>query len=48
MSKKHSEQFSPEETQKRFVAALRGARITGAKHKVVPPKKKPKGKQNPA
>jgi hypothetical protein len=33
MSKKLSEQFSPEETQKRFEAALRGRSIVGAKHK---------------
>lgn len=34
--------FSAEETQKRFEAALRGARIAGAKHKVTRKKAKPK------
>jgi hypothetical protein len=49
MSKKADDQFSPEEAQKRFEAALRGARIAGAKHKVEP-KRPPKKrrKRNPA
>jgi hypothetical protein len=29
---KDTEKYSPEETQKRFVAALRGARIAGPQH----------------
>jgi hypothetical protein len=41
MAKKSGEdQFSKVETQKRFEAALRGARISGAKHKSAPRKKK--------
>jgi hypothetical protein len=43
------DQFSPEETKKRFEAALRGARIAGAKHKSAPKKKaSQKRKRNPA
>jgi hypothetical protein len=34
------EKFTEAETQKRFEAALRGARIAGAKHKVAPKKAK--------
>lgn len=33
MTKKSAAQFTPEETQKRFEAALRGARIAGHKSK---------------
>jgi hypothetical protein len=33
MKKKQEELFSPEETQRRFVAALRGARAVGPTHK---------------
>jgi hypothetical protein len=35
-SGKSDDKFSEAETQKRFEAALRGARIAGAKHKVAP------------
>jgi hypothetical protein len=42
MAKKPDDQFTPEETQKRFEAALRGARITGHKSKAeIPAKRKP-------
>jgi hypothetical protein len=36
MSKATDEKFSEAETQKRFEAALRGARVAGAKHKAAP------------
>jgi hypothetical protein len=39
---KSDDQFSQEETHKRFVAALRGARIAGPQHKSVTPKRKRK------
>ena len=39
MSKKPDDQYSKNETQQRFEAALRGARIAGPKHKIVTPKK---------
>lgn len=38
------EKFSEAETQKRFEAALRGARIAGAKHKSAPNKNAKKRK----
>ena len=45
------DQYSPEETAKRFEAALRGARIAGAKHKSAPKRmvdtKQIKGKKKP-
>jgi len=44
MNKKSDEHFSPEEAQKRFEAALRGARIAGAKHKAAPKKAKKRKK----
>jgi hypothetical protein len=40
MGKNQDEKFNPEETQKRFEAALRGARIAGPKPKSVTPKRK--------
>lgn len=45
MSKEKDDKFSESETQKRFEAALRGARIAGAKHKVAPKKAKRKKKR---
>lgn len=33
IDKDNSERFEPEETRRRFEAALRGARIAGPKHK---------------
>ncbi|HWV54398.1 hypothetical protein [Pseudorhodoplanes sp.] len=40
MNMKSDEHFSLEEAQKRFEAALRGARIAGAKRKAAPKKSK--------
>jgi hypothetical protein len=44
--------FSNKETQKRFEAALRGARIAGPQHKIVTPKRakaqRKKAKKKPA
>jgi hypothetical protein len=37
--RKRDDQFSAAEATRRFEAALRGARITGPKHKTVTPKK---------
>lgn len=42
MAKKQEDKFSEAETQKRFEAALRGARIAGAKHRETPRKAKVK------
>ncbi|WP_409726038.1 hypothetical protein [Pseudorhodoplanes sp.] len=38
------DKFSEAETQKRFEAALRGARVAGAKHKPAPKKVKKRKK----
>jgi hypothetical protein len=35
----NSDQYSDAETLRRFNAALRGARIAGAKHRIVTPKR---------
>jgi hypothetical protein len=46
MAKKSDERFSPDETQQRFDAALRGARITGHKPmKDIPARRKVSGKK---
>jgi hypothetical protein len=43
MAKKSDDEFTPEQTQKRFEAALRGARVTGHKPMSdVAPKRKTK------
>ena len=46
MTKTHDDQFSGREAQRRFEAALRGARIAGPQHKtsVAPKRKKAKRK----
>jgi hypothetical protein len=43
--KKPDEKFSPEETRKRFDAALRGARIAGSKPMTGPTKKPARSKR---
>ncbi len=42
MDSKSHDKFSAQETQKRFEAALRGARIAGAQHKESVTPKQPK------
>lgn len=37
--KQPNDKFSADEIQRRFEAALRGARIAGPKHKIVTPKR---------
>jgi hypothetical protein len=41
MAKKPDDQFTPEESQKRFEAALKGARVAGPKPKSDVPAKRP-------
>jgi hypothetical protein len=50
MDSKSNDQFSKQETQRRFEAALRGARIAGPQHKSVTPKRatKQQTKKKPA
>jgi hypothetical protein len=40
MAKTKHDKFTSEETHDRFLAALRGARIAGPKHKIATPKRK--------